>query len=442
MNAVQYNGSLQDVKQLLDQGADANAKDSQGWPALQLATKRGDIEIVRLLLEKGAEVNTGNSWGVTSLDSAAYRGYADIVKLLLDKGAEVNMVFKDDTTALEGAADGGFTNVIGILLEKGANINRTNKFGDTVLMRAVEAGKTDVVKYLLACGAKVNVEDTMGSTALDTASANQNTVIMQMLQQAGATKSSATRQIGQLNESFKKVQDAEVAASNSLQNLFQPDTAPALTIPALQPAINRPVLAAFVSTNNIDESGYVTNASLLQPFAVTNSAGIVFTDAVLVKLTSNKFMYKTSSGAMGTQRLDLLPKDLQQSIGYDPYAAKLIDETEAADKAAERTQREFLRTLAASQAQAFQTSSDGSIVSSSIRENAARKWPGDYDMQKYEVDKQTKAYNWVATALSATGVPSNIFEQIKANAAGNWPEDYEMQKYEIEKQLKAYLALH
>lgn len=58
----------------------------------------------------------------------------------------------------------------------------------------------------------------------------------------------------------------------------------------------------------------VTNADLLTPFMVTNSAGIVFTDAVLVKLTPNKFFYKTPGGAMGSLPLAALPKDLQSKV--------------------------------------------------------------------------------------------------------------------------------
>jgi hypothetical protein len=63
-------------------------------------------------------------------------------------------------------------------------------------------------------------------------------------------------------------------------------------------------------------------------------------------------------------------------------------------------------------------------------------------MQKYEADKQTEAYNWVVTSTSASGVPQDVFEQIKNAAVNKWPDGYDMQKYEIEKQVKAYVELH
>lgn len=45
------------VRQLLDKGADINAKDKNGWAPLQLAILNGHNEIATLLLEKGANVN-------------------------------------------------------------------------------------------------------------------------------------------------------------------------------------------------------------------------------------------------------------------------------------------------------------------------------------------------------------------------------------------------
>lgn len=87
-----------------------------------------------------------------------------------------------------------------------------------------------------------------------------------------------------------------------------------------------------LAQTNTDSSGYVTNANLLAPFTLTNSVGDVITDAVLVKLTANKFVYKTPSGAMGMLRLDSLSKDLQEKFGYDPQAAQAADEAEKQKK--------------------------------------------------------------------------------------------------------------
>lgn len=60
-------------------------------------------------------------------------------------------------------------------------------------------------------------------------------------------------------------------------------------------AIILALASAFVlhAQTNTDSSGYVTNAALLAPFTLTTSSGKVITNAVLVKLMPNKFIYKT-----------------------------------------------------------------------------------------------------------------------------------------------------
>jgi len=98
-----------------------------------------------------------------------------------------------------------------------------------------------------------------------------------------------------------------------------------------------------LAQTNTDSSGYVTNAALLTPFTLTNSEGNVFTDAVFVKITANKFIYKAGNGTMGTKRLDTLPPELLARIGYDPSNAAAADFKEQQQKEALRRQQELDR---------------------------------------------------------------------------------------------------
>lgn len=434
MNALQYDGSLQDIQRFVEQGADVNAKKSEGWHALQLAAKRGDIEIVRYLLDKGAEINAENNGGVTALGSAAFRGYTDIVNLLLERGADVNAGSRDeDGTALSCAVAGDHTNLVAILLDKGADINSTNNSGCSVLLTAIDTGRRNSAKYLIARGANVNLEDNVGRTAVGWAETQHDLEMVKLLQDAGATASSSTKQMAQLTEGLDNVREAQSDFSNSLKHYF-PDAMPAST--------DNPITPAFVAEGNVDADGYVTNLQLLKPFTVTNSAGAVFTDAVLVKLMPAKFMYKTSSGAMGTQRLELLPAEILQKIGYNAAAALAANQAETQKKASEQERSRQRWAMSAQQNQRPVSAGATATVVLSIKERAAKNWPGDYQMQQYEVEKQTDAYNWLAATSFISGLPSDVLEQIKTDAANNWPGDYVMQKYEIEKQAKAYVALH
>jgi hypothetical protein len=91
--------------------------------------------------------------------------------------------------------------------------------------------------------------------------------------------------------------------------------------------------AVALAQTNLDSSGYVTNAALLTPFTITVSSGKVITNAVLVKLMPNKFIYKIPGVAGGgMERLDSLPKNLQERFGYDPSKSAAADEIDRRKK--------------------------------------------------------------------------------------------------------------
>ncbi len=82
-------GDLQQVRLLLDQGADVNEHGWQGgWTALHWAAYRGNLEVAQLLLERKADVNAKMTYGQTPLFWAAENGHKNMVQLLLDRGAD------------------------------------------------------------------------------------------------------------------------------------------------------------------------------------------------------------------------------------------------------------------------------------------------------------------------------------------------------------------
>ena len=77
------------VNVLLDAGLSVTAVDSSatGNTALHWAASFGSGEEVRLLIERGADVDRTNCDGATPLHDAVQRGGEEIVKLLIDAGA-------------------------------------------------------------------------------------------------------------------------------------------------------------------------------------------------------------------------------------------------------------------------------------------------------------------------------------------------------------------
>jgi uncharacterized protein len=110
------------AKQLIEDGADIEAKDEHGMTALIIACSKGNLDIARLLIEKGAKVNSTGADGTTPLMATAGSGIVysvEIAKLLLEKGAEVAAQNKDGKTAMNVAGAKGDKKLADLLLERG-----------------------------------------------------------------------------------------------------------------------------------------------------------------------------------------------------------------------------------------------------------------------------------------------------------------------------------
>jgi ankyrin repeat protein len=92
--AAALEGSLDLVRSLLQNGADANLEDknkqSDYVNALQAASAFGNAELVNLLLDFGADVNAQGGFRGNALQVASFQGFSEIVSILLEHGADVN----------------------------------------------------------------------------------------------------------------------------------------------------------------------------------------------------------------------------------------------------------------------------------------------------------------------------------------------------------------
>ncbi|GHV40854.1 hypothetical protein FACS1894187_22130 [Synergistales bacterium] len=88
------NNTSKEVEFALQNGANINEKDDDGWTALMFATHNiHDPEVVAVLLEHGADVNEKNKReeDYTALMYAVlHRANPQIIKTLLDYGANID----------------------------------------------------------------------------------------------------------------------------------------------------------------------------------------------------------------------------------------------------------------------------------------------------------------------------------------------------------------
>jgi len=84
-------GDIQRVRDLLDRGADVDARDSHGQTALMLAAHAGHREIVEVLIARRANLNATAKYGLSALMLALVAGHTQVAGLLVGAGADVSL---------------------------------------------------------------------------------------------------------------------------------------------------------------------------------------------------------------------------------------------------------------------------------------------------------------------------------------------------------------
>lgn len=113
-------GRVQQVRDLLLDGADVNARGPGERTPLMNAAAGGNLQTSRLLLAAGAEVNLVDARGRSALMEASAFGHAGLVKLLIGLGADVNLTDKTGLSALKLAELAGFPKVSVVLQQAGS----------------------------------------------------------------------------------------------------------------------------------------------------------------------------------------------------------------------------------------------------------------------------------------------------------------------------------
>ena len=83
-------GNLTGARQALEAGADINAQNAAGQPALHLAARGNHLAIVKELLLKGANVNAQNNADQSALDVALKFGSHNVIKHLVAAGSDTS----------------------------------------------------------------------------------------------------------------------------------------------------------------------------------------------------------------------------------------------------------------------------------------------------------------------------------------------------------------
>ncbi len=150
------------VRILLDDGADPDARQSDGATALHWAVFRENIEMAASLIEAGADINAVNRLGASALFIAAKGGHAGLIEQLLKAGADPNIALPMGETPVMTAARSGSAEGVRHLINAGAEVNLSERSrGQTALMWAAAQGHMEVVRELIAAGADLEARSTV-----------------------------------------------------------------------------------------------------------------------------------------------------------------------------------------------------------------------------------------------------------------------------------------
>ncbi|XP_059141796.1 protein phosphatase 1 regulatory subunit 12A-like isoform X8 [Physella acuta] len=109
------------------------------------ACSSGDKEEVRKLLQRGADINTANVDGLTALHQACIDDNLDMVEFLVEQGADVDVCDNEGWTPLHATASCAFTEIARYLMKHGANVAAVNNDGDL----PVDIAENDSMEQLL-----------------------------------------------------------------------------------------------------------------------------------------------------------------------------------------------------------------------------------------------------------------------------------------------------
>ncbi len=92
-------GDMSTAKKMIEEGADVNYKDSDGWSALSEASLAGQVEVLKLLIDSHVDVNLKHQKGWTALMVAAQKNQIQAAQVLLKAGADPKISNDDGVTA-------------------------------------------------------------------------------------------------------------------------------------------------------------------------------------------------------------------------------------------------------------------------------------------------------------------------------------------------------
>jgi ankyrin repeat protein len=182
-----HTGDLDQIKRHLFWKTEINQAGPDGDYPLHVAVRQGRVVIARELIDHGAQLDARDALGRTPLHVALANGKVQAAELLLQRGADDDLQRLLFELVAEQALD---RDTIELLVGRGVDLNARDDEGQAPLHRAVATGNLKLAKQLINAGADVNLTDSRGRTALEIADAHADDepTMLTLLEQYGAKR--------------------------------------------------------------------------------------------------------------------------------------------------------------------------------------------------------------------------------------------------------------
>ncbi|KAI6072757.1 Protein phosphatase 1 regulatory subunit 12B [Aix galericulata] len=188
--------NLDMVKFLVENGANVNQQDNEGWTPLHAVASCGYLNIAEYLISHGANVAAVNSEGEVPSDIAEEAAMKDLLLEQVKKqGVDLDLARKEEeqqmlqdarqwlnsgriedikqprtgATALHVAAAKGYSEVMRLLIQAGFNLNVQDNDGWTPLHAAAHWGVKEACSILAEALCDMDIRNKLGQTPFDVA---------------------------------------------------------------------------------------------------------------------------------------------------------------------------------------------------------------------------------------------------------------------------------
>ena len=186
---VARHGTVEDVKKLIQMGADVNTKNEFGSTPFKIAVSSNNVKIAEFFLEHGQNPNrySDDPLENTPLMNTAANHQTELFDLLLfEFHADPNYRTVHGATALMSAIqDPGMFRK---LINEKADVRARDNYGRSVLIYAALMGPEEVVLLLCEMGADPNIKDNAGHTAIWYAQEKGRSNIVELLKNCSKNK--------------------------------------------------------------------------------------------------------------------------------------------------------------------------------------------------------------------------------------------------------------